>query len=76
MTDFEQIVARVLDLPPVELSDDVGPATHANWTSLRHFLLVSAIEDSYGLSFSRDEIRSIRSVGDVRRMLVSKGASL
>ena len=70
---LEEIVAGILDVPAAELTDEVGPATHSDWTSLKHLMLISALEDGYELSFSRDEIRSIRTLGDLRRTLASKG---
>lgn len=71
---LDEIVARVLDVPAAELTDDAGPATYSEWTSLKHLLVISALEDRYDLSFSRDEIRSIRTLGDLRRTLAGKEA--
>jgi acyl carrier protein len=75
MTPFNQLVATVLEVPVADVADDTGPATHSNWTSIRHLQLIVAIEEQYGLSFSREEIRSVRSVGDLRRGLLSRGVT-
>lgn len=71
---FSQLVADVLGIPAGEVTDDTGPATHASWTSIKQLQLLVAVEERYRLSFSRDEIRAVRSVGDLRRILLSKGA--
>jgi acyl carrier protein len=70
---FTQLVAGVLDIPAGEVTDGIGPATHTGWTSIKQLQLIVAVEERYRLTFSRDEIRSVRSVGDLRRNLLSKG---
>lgn len=73
MVPFTQLVADVLELPVTEVNDELGPATTAGWTSIRHLQLIAAAEENYGLSFSRAEIRAVRTVGDLRRGLASRG---
>jgi MFS family permease/acyl carrier protein len=68
------VLAEVLETDPDEVVDAATPATLRNWTSLRHIQLVVALEAAYRVSFSYDEIRSFRSVGDIRRTLAGKGA--
>lgn len=70
---FLAVVAEVMGLPVERVSDDVGPATFGQWTSLRHIQLVAAIEDTYGVHFSPREVRSVRTVGGLRDILGSKG---
>ncbi|GAB1694968.1 acyl carrier protein [Krasilnikovia sp. M28-CT-15] len=72
---FDEIVAAQLDLPADELSDDLGPRTLASWTSLKHIQLVAAIEDEFGVKLVAREIRSIRTVGDLRRIVAGKDAA-
>jgi acyl carrier protein len=74
VTSFDDLVASVLDLPAGDVHDDIGPATHEAWTSLRHLQLITAVESTYGFEFSRDEIRAVRSVGDLREALRSRGS--
>jgi acyl carrier protein len=70
------VVADVFEVDPAEVVDEATPATLENWTSLRHIQLVVALEAAYGVSFSSQEIRGFRSVGDVRRTLAGKDAAL
>jgi acyl carrier protein len=64
-----QLVADVLQLPVAEVTAETGPATTAQWVSLRHLQIVAAVEDAYGVSFTPREIRTIRSLGDLRALL-------
>jgi acyl carrier protein len=47
----------------------VGPGTTARdirgWDSLTHMLLIREVEKHYGISFSFQEARSFRTVGDL-----------
>lgn len=70
---FVDVVAEVLEVEPAELADDAGPGTVANWTSLRHVQLVVALEETYGVALTPDEIRSLRSIGDIRAVLAGHG---
>lgn len=67
-----QLVADVLEIPVAEVGPDTGPATTAQWVSLRHLQIVAAVEDAYGLAFTPREIRTIRSLGDLRGVLHSR----
>jgi len=73
MTGFSELVAAVLDVPAADVTDETGPGTHEGWSSIKHLQLIVAVEDNYRLSFSRAEIRSLRTVGDLRKNLVTRG---
>lgn len=73
---FVEIVAEVLEVDAGQVSDTATPATLDNWTSLRHLQLVVTLEEVYGLSFSHREIKSFRSIGDIRAALTSNGVAV
>lgn len=64
-----QLVAEVLDMPVDEIDPETGPATAGQWVSLRHLRIIAAVEDWYGVSFTPREIRSTKSVADLRDFL-------
>jgi acyl carrier protein len=43
------------------------------WDSLQHIALVAAIEQSFGISLSMDEMIEMRTVGDIGRILDRHG---
>jgi acyl carrier protein len=69
---FRTVVARILNIPVGQVTTDIGPASAGNWTSLRHFQLVAAMEDEYGVRFSSSEIRSFKNVGQLYQLLSKK----
>ncbi|MFE9204245.1 acyl carrier protein [Micromonospora sp. NPDC007230] len=70
-----RLVADVLELPVDQIDAHTGPATTAAWVSLRHLQIVAAVEDSYGIAITPREIRSVRSVADLRELLAQRGVA-
>ena len=73
---FAQIVADVLEVDPDEVIDAAGPDTLPTWTSLRHLQLIVSLEEAFGISFAYQEIRGLRTIGDVRGALAAKTPAL
>jgi acyl carrier protein len=71
---LEDLVGEVLAVDPGELTDDSGPLTMEAWSSLKHLELVVTLEEAFGVSLSRADIVAMRSMADIRAMLVGKGA--
>lgn len=72
--DLKELFAGMLNLPIEEITENTGPATTMNWTSLVHLQLVTSMEDLYGVKFTNNEIRDMKSFGICQKTLESKGA--
>ncbi|SEB30660.1 Phosphopantetheine attachment site [Streptomyces misionensis] len=70
--EIKSIVARVLEIPVDSVHDDLSPETSGVWTSLNHVRLIAAVEDAYSIKFQSNEIRSVRSVSALRRIVLMK----
>lgn len=69
---LDDIVADVLGIPPEQVYDSTGPKTASQWTSLRHVQIVAAVEDAFAIRLTPREIRSVRTVGQLRALVLSK----
>jgi acyl carrier protein len=67
------LIAETLDIPGGELADDTGPGRHPGWTSLKHVQLIVAIEETYGIELSSQEIRGMASVVSIEKTLSARG---
>lgn len=56
------IVAQVLDLPAAQVVDELSADSSGAWTSLNHLMLVSQLENEFGVVFSNQEIKTLSSV--------------
>ena len=76
MIALEELVAMVLDVSPDQVEEDDGPGGRSGWSSKQHIELVVALEEQYGVGFSHEEIRGLRSLGSVRATLRRKGVAV
>lgn len=68
------IVASVLGIPEAEVNDRTGPATEGGWTSLRHLEIMTAIKREYTIILTPREIRSVRSVAALQKLVNDRAA--
>jgi acyl carrier protein len=65
MTMEEQVrsvVAQVLEVPVDSVHAESSPDSIATWDSLKHMNLVLALEQSFGVTFSDEQIAEMMSV--------------
>jgi acyl carrier protein len=72
---LEEIIGSVLDIDPSELDDATSQGSLDGWDSLAHISLISAVEESFGVELSTEEMRRGVSVGELRQILADKGVS-
>ena len=72
---LEQVFSNILAEPVESMDDNTSPRTSTNWDSARHIELILAIESAYGIQFTMPEMTSLHSLGDVRRILQTKGVA-
>ncbi|MDP9382650.1 MAG: acyl carrier protein [Chloroflexota bacterium] len=73
---LEELFGAVLDVPAASLTEESGPETVTEWDSFGHITLITAMEETYGVSFETDEIQKAKSLGDARDILRAKGVEV
>jgi acyl carrier protein len=71
-SELVQILQQVFGDPNITLSSDMTADDVEGWDSLSHANLILAIENHYGIEFSRKELAGLKSVGDLTRIIESK----
>jgi acyl carrier protein len=71
-----QIVGNVLRVDPATLNEDSNAQNTERWDSLRHIEVIFAVKSAFHVRFTMPEIASLRKLGDIRQLLISKGADL
>ncbi len=72
---LNDVIALVLQTDAESLRDESGINTTQNWDSMQQVVLVSMIEQTYGVTFGPDEITSENTVARLRGALLRKGVS-
>jgi acyl carrier protein len=71
-----QIVRSVIGQKDVALDESSNADNTAGWDSLKNMELIFAVESTYRVRFTVKEVARLKSVGDLRRLLLAKGASV
>ncbi|MFQ5603406.1 MAG: acyl carrier protein [bacterium] len=58
---IREIMADIFNVSPQIIDESSSPETIESWDSLQHLNLVLALEESFGIQFSIEEIQSMRS---------------
>lgn len=74
--NLEQHLADLLQIPVAEVTDELAMTDLEVWDSLKHMELIASLEEQLGIQLSFDEIVTMRSVGDIKRVLNGKGVTV
>jgi acyl carrier protein len=67
-----QIMAETFGIDEDDLPDEPTQAALARWTSLLHMVLLVALEEHFGVSFSMHEMTSTTSLDEIVEVLRGK----
>lgn len=76
MDKLKKIFAAVLEIPESAVMPELAQETTPEWDSLRSIVLLTEIENGFGLKFNFDEAMAVRTVADAAALLASKGVTL
>ncbi len=64
-----EVVAQVMDLPAEDVGPGLSASTSMAWTSLNHLMLISQLENEFGVVFSNQEIKELTSYSAILETL-------
>ena len=70
----EALVAGVLQIPVATITDDLAMKDVDAWDSLKHMELIVSLEESFGLQLTFDDIVTMQSVREIKRVLRERSA--
>lgn len=73
---METLISQVFGIATGTVRDELGFDSIDSWDSLTHMQLITALEDSYKIQFTGDEIADMRSVGAARAALRAHGVAV
>jgi acyl carrier protein len=72
---LEELVATVFDVDRASVNHTTSPTSLDRWDSLAHVELIATVEETYDVVFTTSEMREADSIGELRRILQSKGVA-
>ena len=67
------LIAGTLAVPPSEITEQSDMRNTRKWDSLRHMMLMTELENSYGIELSDQEMTEAVSVAAIRAALRRRG---
>jgi acyl carrier protein len=64
-------VAEVLKISPERVVEDLSPEGCQEWDSVRHFEILLAVEDAFGVRFPSHVMTNLTSVARIRQELAA-----
>ena len=69
----EEILREIMELDDDQvLTDDMSAESLEEWDSLASMQIVLTLEKEYAVKFDYDEIISMETIGDIKRVLANK----
>lgn len=69
---LKNIMSIVFELKSNEINDDSSPENIENWDSLKHMMLIGAIEDEFDIQFTNDEMLELLNYKLIKLILTEK----
>lgn len=70
--ELKTAILSALNLDDWEITDTTAAGEIPGWDSLSHINVVLAVEKRFGVRFKGAEVRRLRNVGDLQRLVDSK----
>jgi acyl carrier protein len=70
-----ELIAGTLGVPPAEISEASDMTNTRKWDSLRHVMLMTELETTYGIELSDQEMMETLSVAKIRTLLRQRGVA-
>jgi acyl carrier protein len=70
---LHQVISEVLRVPSEKITPETSIHKVDTWNSLTHIELVVTIEERFHIQLTEDEIASMTSIGEIQRVLNSRG---
>jgi len=71
-----RIIAKVMDIPISEITDESSPETIPNWDSFNSYVLLDELESEFKTEFTIDEVTETKNVSDIKKYLKIHGIIL
>jgi acyl carrier protein len=71
-----ELIARVMNVPIISVTDSSGPESIENWTSFKGYVLLYELESEFKVKFTIDEAMDVKKVSDIKRHLANHGVVL
>jgi len=69
MEKLKQLFSRVMQIDEGAINDDTSPENTESWDSFNGLMLVSELEQNFGVKFTMDEVNAVKKYADIKEAL-------
>ncbi len=69
------IIASLFGLDPKDVNDATSQGDVQQWDSMGTVMLISELESAFDIEFDLMELAALKSVGEIRKVLESRGVA-
>lgn len=67
-----EVLREVFDTPDLEITSSSNAQTVPGWDSMKHVMIIMAVEENFKINLSTREMAGIRNVGDLIAVVSNK----
>ena len=75
LSRLQPVFQSVFENPTLEVTRESSAATVQGWDSFAHVILISSVEQEFGVRFALGELEELKSVGDMVDLIARKAGS-
>lgn len=73
--ELKEILKSCFGMKEEQYQDEQQLMGLTDWDSMNHMLFITQLEGDFGIELTGDEIAEIRTIGDIKKALSSRGKS-
>ena len=73
---LNKILIESFNAKESQLADETRLFSLDEWDSLTHMFFITQIESTYEIELTGDDIADMQTVGDIKRVIISKGKEI
>ena len=73
---LQEVFRDVFDDESLVIGDETTADDIEDWDSLEHISLINAVEREFGLKFKMNEVSTMKNVGEMVQIIISRGRRL
>ncbi|MEP6948205.1 MAG: acyl carrier protein [Ginsengibacter sp.] len=70
---LHKVLKDSFNVSETEMSDDVRLMSYGEWDSMSHMFFITKLEEAFEIELTGDEIADMQTIGDIKKLLISKG---
>lgn len=71
--ELNKIIKESFNEDITTMNDDARLMSFGEWDSLTHMFFITKLEETYGVELTGDEIADMQTLGDIKKVIRSKG---